>query len=112
MNNLGVAQLSRSATSQTGLPTYYFNKAVDEDPDDADYLFNLGYAYWQDHDPGGDLLAARSRAAQPVRCGCSFCPQRRATEAATTWPRATRERELARRLSAAYASATGEQGSE
>ena len=52
LNNLGVVQLRRGAvTPQTGQPTYYFNKAAEADPDEPDYFFNLGYAYWLEHDP-------------------------------------------------------------
>src|SRR5262249_55274043 len=47
LNNLGIVQLRRGSTSQTGQATYYFNKAAEADPDDPDYVFNLGYAYWQ-----------------------------------------------------------------
>src|SRR6185369_8128441 len=45
MNNLGVIQLRRGGTPQSGQPTYYFSKAADADRGDADYEFNLGYAY-------------------------------------------------------------------
>src|SRR5258705_6681662 len=51
LNNLGVVQLRRGSASQSGAPTYFFNQAVEADPDDPDYLFNLGYAYWENHDP-------------------------------------------------------------
>src|SRR5439155_20908741 len=51
LNNLGVIQLRRPTTAQTGQATYYFTKAAESDPDDEDYVFNLGYAYWLDRDP-------------------------------------------------------------
>ncbi|HKB49083.1 MAG TPA: hypothetical protein VKC57_15365, partial [Ktedonobacterales bacterium] len=51
LNNLGVVQLRRSVTQQSGLPTDYFKKAAEADPGDADYVFNLGYAYWENRDP-------------------------------------------------------------
>lgn len=44
-NALGVIQVRRGSTPQTGLPTYFFTRAADEAPDQADFLFNLGYAY-------------------------------------------------------------------
>ena len=50
MNNLGVVQLRRGSSPQTGQATYFFNKAAEADPDDADYEFNLGYAYWLNRD--------------------------------------------------------------
>ena len=39
-----------AATPQAGQPAYYFNKAAEADPDDPDYFFNLGYAYWLERD--------------------------------------------------------------
>jgi Flp pilus assembly protein TadD len=44
-NALGVIQVRRGSTPQTGLPTYFFTRAVDEAPEDPGFLFNLGYAY-------------------------------------------------------------------
>lgn len=44
-NALGVVQLRRGLPS-TGQPaTLYLRRAVDDDPENVDYLFNLGYAY-------------------------------------------------------------------
>jgi len=45
LNALGVIQVRRGSTPQTGLPTYFFTRAVDDAPDNTEYLFNLGYAY-------------------------------------------------------------------
>ena len=50
MNNIGVIQLRRPVTPQTGRATYYFNQALKLDQDDPDYYFNLGYAYWAEKD--------------------------------------------------------------
>ena len=70
LNNLGVIQLRRGGTPQGGQPQYFFNKAAEADPDEEDFLFNLGYAYWLDHDArGGDVLAARGGPAQSRRRG-------------------------------------------
>ncbi len=49
-NAMGVIQLRRGSTPQTGLPSYFFNRAADQAPDEADYLFNLGYAYARSRD--------------------------------------------------------------
>jgi Tfp pilus assembly protein PilF len=43
-NAIGIVQLRRGAPPGTGTPASYFKRAVDEDPENADYLFNLGYA--------------------------------------------------------------------
>jgi hypothetical protein len=66
MNNIGVIQLRRPVTPETGRATYYFNQALKLDEDDQDYYFNLGYAVLGREGCGlGDLLAARSRPSQP-----------------------------------------------
>ena len=45
LNNLGIVQIRRGSTPQAGTATFYLTKAAEADPGDADYLFNLGYAY-------------------------------------------------------------------
>ena len=66
MNNIGVIQLRRPVTPETGRATYYFNQALKLDEDDPDYYFNLGYAYWAEKDaPVGDFLAARDGSPRP-----------------------------------------------
>jgi tetratricopeptide (TPR) repeat protein len=102
MNNLGVAQLNRAVTPQTGQPTYYFNKAVEQDPDDADYLFNLGYAYWQDHDPQAAIYWLRGAVRHTPSDADAHFVLAAALAAGGSAAEAARERELARRLSAAY----------
>ena len=57
-NNLGVIQLRRPPTPQTGRATYYFNKAVELEPS-ADVTFNLGYAYWREQDNAAALYWLR-----------------------------------------------------
>jgi tetratricopeptide (TPR) repeat protein len=102
MNNLGVVQLRRGSNAQTGPPTYFFTKAVETDPEDADYLFNLGYAYWMSRDAQAAIYwlreaVRRNRADADAHfvLGTAFAATGNATEAA-------RERELARRLSSDY----------
>ncbi len=58
-NALGVVQIRRGASPQTGLPVYYFNRATTSDPENADFLFNLGYAYALAHDPNGAIYWLR-----------------------------------------------------
>jgi Tfp pilus assembly protein PilF len=43
-NALGVVQLRRPPASGSPLAAFYFNRAVEEEPANTDYLFNLGYA--------------------------------------------------------------------
>ena len=68
LNNLGVVQLRRGATPQTGLPTYYFTKAAEADPGRRGLRVQprvrlLGGS----RSAGGGLLAARSRSPQAGR---------------------------------------------
>jgi tetratricopeptide (TPR) repeat protein len=100
LNNLGVVQLRRGATPQTGVPTYYFTRAADADPDDPDYAFNLGYAYAVDRDlPAATYWlreALRRNAADPdAHSVLAWTLQANGATA-----EAARERELADRLSA------------
>jgi tetratricopeptide (TPR) repeat protein len=44
-NALGVIQMRRGSTPQTGVPTMYFQQAVEGAPEQTEYLFNLGYAH-------------------------------------------------------------------
>ena len=44
-NALGVVQLRRGVPPGGTSAVSYFKRAVDEDPENTDYLFNLGYAY-------------------------------------------------------------------
>ncbi len=101
-NNLGVIQLRRGATAQSGRSTYFFNKAVEADPAQADYAFNLGYAYWREQDyPAAIYWLREAVRREPGDSDAHFVlgAALQATGAATE---ASRERELARRLSAAY----------
>ena len=103
LNNLGVVQLRRGST-QTGLPTYYFTKAAEADPEDADYLFNLGYAYWMNRDPQAAIYWLREAVRRNRADGDAHFVLGTALAAAGNAAEAARERELARRLSSAYES--------
>ena len=101
-NNLGVIQLRRGATAQSGRPTFFFNQAVEADPAQADYAFNLGYAYWREEDHLAAVYWLREAVRrEPSDSDAHFvlAAALQATGAATE---AARERELARRLSGAY----------
>jgi len=102
LNNLGVVQLRRGATPQTGQPTYYFNKAVEGDPDDPDYVFNLGYAYWRDRDPPAAIYWLREAVRRNPADGDAHFVLAAALASAGNAAEAARERELARRLSSTY----------
>jgi Tfp pilus assembly protein PilF len=61
---MGVIQLRRGSTPQTGLPSYFFTRAADEEPDNADYLFNLGYAYARSRDVEAALYWLREQVVR------------------------------------------------
>jgi tetratricopeptide (TPR) repeat protein len=101
-NNLGVVQLRRGATPETGEPTYYFNKAAEADSRDADYYFNLGYAYWLDRDAEAAIYWLREAVRRDPADGHAHFVLGAALSAAGHSAEANRERELAARLSADY----------
>jgi tetratricopeptide (TPR) repeat protein len=102
LNNIGVVQIRRGATLQTGQPTYYFNKAAEADPDDPDYFFNLGYAYWLARDPQAATYWLREAVRRNPADGDAHFVLGASLAAGGSSTEASRERELARRLSSKY----------
>jgi len=102
LNNLGVVQLRRGATPQTGVPSYYFNKAAGADPGDPDYVFNLGYAYWENRDPPAAVYWLREAVRRNPADGDAHFVLAAALGAVGNTGESARERELARRLSSTY----------
>jgi Flp pilus assembly protein TadD len=105
LNNLGVAQLRRGSTAWAGMsgqPTYYFNKAAEADPDDPDYLFNLGYAYWENRDPQAAMYWLREAVRRHPGDADAHFVLGAALAAAGNTVEAARENELAKRLSSTY----------
>ena len=98
-NLLGVVQLRRGATAHTGKATYYFNQAVERDALDADYCFNLGYAYWLDKDALAAAYWLREAVRRNPADGDAHFVLSAALARSGATPEAERERELARRLS-------------
>jgi tetratricopeptide (TPR) repeat protein/TolB-like protein len=104
LNNLGVVQIRRATiTPQTGQPAYYFDKAADSDPDDPDYVFNLGYAYWLNGDTQGAIYWLRETVRRNPADGDAHFLLGTALLAGGNTAEASREKELARRLSSTYA---------
>jgi tetratricopeptide (TPR) repeat protein len=102
LNNLGVVQMRRLVTPESGTAAYYFNKAAEADPGDADYLFNLGYAYWMGRDAPAAIFWLREAVRRNRADADAHFVLGTALAAAGNQPEAARERELARRLSAEY----------
>lgn len=103
LNNLGIIQLRRAGSTQLGQPTYYFSKAAEADPTEPDYFFNLGYAYWFDHDTPAAIYWLREAVRRDPADGDAHFVLGVALSAADSPAEAAREKELARRLSSTYA---------
>ena len=101
-NDLGVVQLRRGSTPQSGRPTYHFNKAVEAAPDDPDYHFNLGYAYWLDRDPQAAIYWLKETVRRNPGDGEAHYLLGAALQAAGSPAEASREKELARQLSSTF----------
>jgi tetratricopeptide (TPR) repeat protein len=102
-NNLGVVQLRRGGTPQTGLATYYFTKAQEADPTEPDYYFNVGYAYWSERNMTAAVYWLREAVRRNPADGDAHYVLGAALAAGGSPTEAARERELARRLSSSYA---------
>ena len=103
LNNLGVVQLRRGGSAQLGVPTYYFNKAAEADATEPDYFFNLGYAYWSERDVTAAIYWLREAVRRDPTDGEAHYVLGVALTAAGNTTEASREKELARRLSSTYA---------
>ena len=101
LNNLGVVQLRRGATPQSGSPTYYLTKAVDLEAD-PDYLFNLGYAYVLEKNHQGALYWLREALRRDPADADAHFVLGAALQATGNATEAERERDLARQLAARY----------
>ena len=99
MNNIGVIQMQRPVTPQTGRATYYFNQAVKLDQDDPDYCFNLGYAYWVEQDALSAVFWLREAVRRNPADGDAHAVLGAALQLTGAAPEAGRERELAAQLS-------------
>ena len=100
---IGVVQLRRGSTAQTGTAAYYFSQASQTDPADADYFFNLGYAHWLDKDPPAAVYWLREAVRRDPRMATRiWCSARRCNRPA---PRPKPRGNASSRRSVSYASA-------
>jgi tetratricopeptide (TPR) repeat protein len=102
LNNLGVVQLRRDPPPETHDPAYFFKKASDADPMDPDYFFNLGYAHFVRHDTQAVIYWLREAVRRNAADGDAHFVLGAALAAAGSGAEASREKELARRLSSTY----------
>jgi tetratricopeptide (TPR) repeat protein len=109
-NALGVVQLRRGAAPQTGRSVYFFTQASQADPTDADYFFNLGYAYWLDKDPPAAVYWLREAVRLDPADGEAHLVLSAALQQTGATAEAARERELAVRLSGSASAAAAAAG--
>lgn len=102
-NAIGVAELRRTPTPPPGRATYYFSQASELDPADGDLFFNLGYAYWLDKDARASIYWLREAVRRDPADGDAHFILGVALQQTGATAEATRERELASRLSSKYA---------
>jgi Flp pilus assembly protein TadD len=103
LNNLGVVQLRRGSTPQTGKAAYFLTKAAKAEPNDPDVLFNLGYAYAVDRDPQASIYWLREALRRNPADSEAHVVLAYALDSAGSMVEAGRERELAAQLSSTYA---------
>lgn len=108
-NNLGVAQLRRPAGAAGGRAVSYFGEAITLDGSDPDLFFNLGYAYWLDRDSDGAIHWLREAVRRNPADDQAHYVLGVALQASGSTAEASREKELARRLSSVYAEWEGKQ---
>ena len=101
-NAIGVAELRRTATHEPGRATYYFSQASELSPGDGDLFFNLGYAYWLDKDARAAIYWLREAVRRDPGDGDAHFVLGVALQQTGATTEATRERELAERLSSKY----------
>lgn len=102
-NNLGIVQIRRGATPQSGLPTYFLTKAADLDSGDEDVLFNLGYAYVLERNYQGALYWLREALRRNPADAQAHYVLSVALAATGALVEAAREKELAGLLSEEHA---------
>lgn len=98
LNNMGVIQMRRPASAEAGRASYYFTKASEASPEDADYFFNLGYAYLRERDTQAAIYWLREAVRRSPLDGEAHFLLSIALAQASATAEATRERELAERL--------------
>lgn len=101
-NNLGVVQIRRGSSPQAGTATYYLTRAADADPNDADYLFNLGYAYMLERNAQAATYWLREALRRDPTDADAHFVLAAALQASGSTVEAARERELAGHLSSRY----------
>lgn len=102
LNNLGLTQLRRTSAGDGGSATYYFTRAADADPGDADYRFNLGYSYVLEKNHKAAIYWLREAVRRDVTDADAHYLLGVALQATGSGVEAAREQDLARQLSSRY----------
>jgi tetratricopeptide (TPR) repeat protein len=98
-NALGVLQLRRGAPAQgAAAPSAHFGRAVDQDPSNTDYVFNLGYAYALANDSKAALFWLREAVRYDAADGDAHLVMSAVLAGAGRGVEAQREFDLARLL--------------
>ena len=103
LNNIGVVQLRRPAGAPGGKAVGFFGEAVGVDGADADLFFNAGYASWLDGNAQSAIEWLREAVRRNPADDAAHYVLGVALQASGNLVEAAREKELARRLSSAYA---------
>jgi Tfp pilus assembly protein PilF/TolB-like protein len=101
-NNLGVIQIRRGGSTQAGTAAYFLTKATEADPGQANYCFNLGYAYALDRNHQGAIYWLREALRRDPADADAHFVLAAGLQATGSVVEAGRERDLARRLSSRY----------
>ncbi len=103
VNNLGIVQLRRSAGAPGRPASEYFRDAVTLDEGDPDLLFNLGYALWREGHVDRAVGTLREAVRRSPADDAAHYVLGVALYASGQAEEASREKDLARRLSSDYA---------
>ena len=110
LNNIGVVQLRRPPGAPGGKAATFFGDAASVDGSDPDLFFNVGYAHWLDRDAQGAIHWLREAVRRNPADDVAHYVLGVALQASGNSVEATREKELARRLSSTYAEWEAKQG--
>jgi tetratricopeptide (TPR) repeat protein/TolB-like protein len=101
-NNMGVIQIRRGGPSPAGTPIYFLTRATEQDPGAPNAFFNLGYAYVLDKNFQAAIYWLRETVRRDPTDADAHELLAIALQATGNAVEATRERDLARQLSAHY----------
>ena len=103
LNDLGVAELRRTARAPGASAQEFFRQAVDANPADPDVTFNFGYAAWLAHNTLTAVTWLRETVRRNPQDAAAHWILGVALQASANAAEGQREKELARRLSSTYA---------